>query len=381
MQGLDDCIDGNPVFHAWAHSWTRRIIVRNALRMIAPDSHSRTGEREVSPSANNSICEGPPLQGVQFASVLALRDFVRLVYVLSVLERDADQNCAVLLGVSRPEVREAAFRHFNMSLTFRDEPRATFITTRSSLVKQRSNQKRAKGSVTMTRTSEYESVFASTAVPNSLGVFVEGDLSNPRHYTDEELVTAAQNGYSSALGMLLTRHRRILYGNVRRMTATAEEAEDVVQDAMLRVCMSIGTFRREARFSSWLITIATNSLLSSRRRVRPTQWIYLDDTKASHQWTSYELRDLSPTPEQESIDRELLHQTQREMRKLHRSYREVLATRDIDQELIGNSARDLGISVATFKTRLRRGRSQLSQVLGRMRVTRSTIDGSRRRRG
>jgi RNA polymerase sigma-70 factor (ECF subfamily) len=233
----------------------------------------------------------------------------------------------------------------------------------------------------MTCTSEeLKSVFALTAEPKSLGVFGEGDLNDPLHYTDEELVAAAQSGFSPALGMLLTRHRRILYATVRRMTANAEEAEDVVQDAMLRVCVSIGTFRREARFSSWLITIATNSLLSSRRRLRPTQWIYLDDTEAlSHQRSSYALRDPSPTPEQECAARELLYQAQSEMRKLHRSYREVLATRDIDQESIGNSARDLGISVATFKTRLRRGRSQLSQALGRMRVTRSANEGARRK--
>ena len=110
VQGLDDCIEGNPVFHAWAHSWARRIIVRNALRMIAPNSHSRTEESDVSPSANDSICQQPMLQGAHFASVLALRNFDRFVYVLSVLERYADQNCAVLLGVSRPEVREARLR-------------------------------------------------------------------------------------------------------------------------------------------------------------------------------------------------------------------------------------------------------------------------------
>jgi hypothetical protein len=141
-------------------------------------------------------------------------------------------------------------------------------------VKRQSNRKRAKGSVTMTCTSEeHESVFGSTAGPNSPGVFGEGHLNNPRHHTDEELVAAAQNGCSPALGMLLTRHRRIRYATVRRLMATAEDAKDVVRDAKLCVWVSIGTFRREARFSLWLITIATNSLLSSRRRLRPTQWI------------------------------------------------------------------------------------------------------------
>jgi hypothetical protein len=110
VEGLDDCIEGNPVFHAWAHSWARRIIVRNALRMIAPGSHPRTGEEDVSHLANDSVSQQPLLQGAPFASVLALRDFDRFVYILSVLERYADQDCAVLLGVSRPEVRETRLR-------------------------------------------------------------------------------------------------------------------------------------------------------------------------------------------------------------------------------------------------------------------------------
>ena len=239
-------------------------------------------------------------------------------------------------------------------------------------MKQRSNRKRTESSVTLTCASEeYKSVFASAVEPKSVDVLGAGDLNNPRHYTDEQLVAAAQNGFSPALGALLTRHRQILYATVRRMTATAEEAEDVVQDAMLRACVNIGKFRREARFSSWLITIAINSLKSSRRRVHPTQWIYLDDTEALYlQRSAYALRDPSPTPEQECVDRELLDQAQCEMRKLHRSYREALATRDINQESIRNSARDLGISIATFKTRLSRGRSQLSRALRRMRADR-----------
>jgi len=71
-------------------------------------------------------------------------------------------------------------------------------------------------------------------------VFGADDPNKPRRYTDDELVVAAQNGFSAALGLLLMRHRGILYGTVRRMTATAEEAEDVVQDAMLRACGASG---------------------------------------------------------------------------------------------------------------------------------------------
>src|SRR5712692_431768 len=64
------------------------------------------------------------------------------------------------------------------------------------------------------------------------------------------------------------------------------------------------------------------------------------------------LPDPSPTTERERFAREFLEQAQRVMRKLHRSYREVLGTRDTDQEFIEKIARDLGISIATFESRL-----------------------------
>ena len=78
-------------------------------------------------------------------------------------------------------------------------------------MKQRSNRKRAEGSVTLTCASEErKSVFASTVKPKSLDVLGAGDLNNPRHYPDEVLVAAAQNGISPALGALLTRHRHFV---------------------------------------------------------------------------------------------------------------------------------------------------------------------------
>ena len=110
VRGLDECIEGDPVFRAWAHSWARRIIIGNALRMIAPASDYPTVAEGDSHPADDPGSQQLLLQGGALASVLTLRDLDRFVYVLSVLERYADQNCAVLLGVSRPEVRATRLR-------------------------------------------------------------------------------------------------------------------------------------------------------------------------------------------------------------------------------------------------------------------------------
>src|SRR5215467_2744324 len=36
LDGLDECMDGNPAFKEWAHSWSRRVVIKNAIRLISP---------------------------------------------------------------------------------------------------------------------------------------------------------------------------------------------------------------------------------------------------------------------------------------------------------------------------------------------------------
>jgi hypothetical protein len=86
-------------------------------------------------------------------------------------------------------------------------------------------------------------------------------------FTDDELVIAAQNGTSAAAGELLSRHRPFLYKKIRRLTASTEEAEDAVQEALLRAYVNIGRFRRESKFSSWLIAIGINSVFFRQEKV------------------------------------------------------------------------------------------------------------------
>ena len=106
VAGLDDCVDGNVVFQEWAGMWARRVIVRNAIRIITPHKGQlQPAEIAYQPAGKRSVLE-MPVHDVPFANVLRLNDFERFVYVLSVLERFSDQECAVLLGISWKEVRE-----------------------------------------------------------------------------------------------------------------------------------------------------------------------------------------------------------------------------------------------------------------------------------
>ena len=107
VAGLDDCLNGNPVFQEWARIWARRIIVRNAVQMMAPHFGPPASVPGTPHSASAGDLPSMPLEYAPFANVLALEDSERLVYVLSILERYPEEECAALIGVSQHEVREA----------------------------------------------------------------------------------------------------------------------------------------------------------------------------------------------------------------------------------------------------------------------------------
>jgi hypothetical protein len=110
VAGLDDCVKGVSIFREWSRSWARRVIAQNAIRTVAP----HVGSTRKEPAAFRSAGEGNlaklESRDTPFAAVLALGDLERFVYVLSVLEKYSDQDCATLLSISQRDVREGRVR-------------------------------------------------------------------------------------------------------------------------------------------------------------------------------------------------------------------------------------------------------------------------------
>ena len=110
VSGVEDAVEGNPVFKEWARSWARRVIIVNAARAINPrptDENGRSNSASVSGNGKT-----PVVDQVEIAAVLALEPFERFVYVMTVLERYSDQDCSLLLGCARRDVVAARSRAF-----------------------------------------------------------------------------------------------------------------------------------------------------------------------------------------------------------------------------------------------------------------------------
>jgi DNA-directed RNA polymerase specialized sigma24 family protein len=110
VSGLEDAVDGNPVFKEWARTWARRVIIVNAVRAINPRPKEENRASISAPVSSNG--KTPPVEQVEIAAVLALEPFERFVYVMTVLERYSDQDCSLLLGCARRDVVAARTRAF-----------------------------------------------------------------------------------------------------------------------------------------------------------------------------------------------------------------------------------------------------------------------------
>jgi DNA-directed RNA polymerase specialized sigma24 family protein len=109
VSGLEDAVGGNPVFKEWAHSWARRVIIQNAMRLINPRPDNGSG-RSRSASLDSDYKTLPAERHVEVSAVLGLEPFERIVYVMTVLEHYSDHECSLLLGCARRDVLPARTR-------------------------------------------------------------------------------------------------------------------------------------------------------------------------------------------------------------------------------------------------------------------------------
>jgi len=128
----------------------------------------------------------------------------------------------------------------------------------------------------------------------SLATEFEGDV---RKATDDLLTLAARSGNGPAFVELSRRHSKKIQLHVYQILGNWEDAEDVVQESLLKAFKHLDQFRGTCSFSSWLTRIAINSalMLLRRRRVR-LETSYdrtADSTETSEPW---EFPDHAPSP-------------------------------------------------------------------------------------
>ena len=176
---------------------------------------------------------------------------------------------------------------------------------------------------------------------------------------DEELVAAFQGGDAGAFDVLVRRWERKIQGAVYRLLRSEEEAQDVCQEAFLKAFRGLGTFRGQARFSSWLYQIALNLCRDRMRRKKGKTWVSLDEIGE----TASVAKGPSVLELVETGD--LSRRVVAAMAALPDEQREVIVLKEYEGRTFPEIAEILNVPVSTVKTRLYRGLTQLRRRLER----------------
>ncbi|MEP6654016.1 MAG: RNA polymerase sigma factor [Myxococcales bacterium] len=209
--------------------------------------------------------------------------------------------------------------------------------------------------------------------------------------TDESLMAAYQRGDVAAFEELVTRHERPLWAFLRRFVGDAATAEDLLQEVFLRVVRARAEWKSDAKFSTWLYTIARNLCTDHARRAGHRRAVSLDGpargagaageggtrSEGSGPLPGYIVgTDATITDgagrvgqsagghgEAAAMDRQLAAQIDRAVGALPDEQREVFLMREVMDLPFAEIAAAVGTSEATVKSRMRYALEKLRQAL------------------
>jgi RNA polymerase sigma-70 factor, ECF subfamily len=184
--------------------------------------------------------------------------------------------------------------------------------------------------------------------------------ANPLRDLDE-LIAAARGGDKAALNRLLSHARPRLLAVALRIVRDRDDAEDVVQEALLKVCRSLTRFEGRSAFSTWLHRIVVNAGLDRLRRhqTRRERVADGDDDDRGRMPDSVD----EQTPERVVSRRETGAAVRGALARLSPAHREVLVLREFEGDSYQELARHAHCPVGTIMSRLHHARRRLAAEL------------------
>jgi len=187
----------------------------------------------------------------------------------------------------------------------------------------------------------------------------------PFVYTDEQLIARFQAGDERAYIELVNRYRDRLINFVFQFLGDREQAEDVVQDTMLKLYIKKHYYREIAKFSTWIYTIArnlANTELRKRKRRKTTLLSHMTRDERE-----YELPAIQPETGQEVQTEFAEKQIQAAIQDLPEHFKTVIILRDIQELSYDDISSIVGVPLGTVKSRINRARLQLQAELKNLR--------------
>ncbi len=186
-------------------------------------------------------------------------------------------------------------------------------------------------------------------------------MDNQIRYTDEELIARFQKGDEQAYTELVIRYRDKLMTFVFRFVNDMEQAEDIIQDTMLKLYTHKHYYRNIAKFSTWIYTIAGN-LAKTELRKKKTRKV-TNISQMGPEDRDYELPSVAPETDEVVQSEYIEKKIQAAIQNLPLHFRTVTILRDIQELSYEEISNIVNVPLGTVKSRINRARLQLQQTL------------------
>lgn len=185
------------------------------------------------------------------------------------------------------------------------------------------------------------------------------DMNDKFKYSDEKLILRFQEGDINAYNELVKRYKDRLLNFVLRYFNNVEQAEDVVQDTLIKLYTHASYYKNVAKFSTWIFTIAKNNALTELRKSKrkKTDSLWTDDGQV-----------IDINSKEESLDSKVqneiaIDQLNKFLEEIPENFRMAVVLRDFQELSYEEISKILEIPIGTIKSRINRGRIQLAEKM------------------
>ena len=181
---------------------------------------------------------------------------------------------------------------------------------------------------------------------------------------ESRMIASILAGDAQLFHELIRPYERRVYAMALSFLRNEADAEDVAQEAFLKAFRGLASFRGDAKFGTWLVSITLNEARSRIRRRDAIKMESLDEPEDDQGHSSPALlRDWKEIPSEALERKEVRSLLQKAITSLPQIYREVFQLRDIEELSVNEAAQALGITVSSVKVRLHRARMMLQKNL------------------
>jgi RNA polymerase sigma-70 factor, ECF subfamily len=191
-----------------------------------------------------------------------------------------------------------------------------------------------------------------------------GELSRHVHRAHSPASPASYSADTHFDNLVAHCNQRV-YRLALRITRNHQDAEDARQETFLKAYRHLDQFEGRSRFTTWISRIAINEGLMNLRKRNDSRRVPLDDIAetAIESDTLLQVRRPMEDPEVNFTRRQLRGALNAAIAGLRPLYRDVFVLRTVEELSTSETARTLGVTVSTVKTRLRRARIELRSYL------------------